>query len=168
MIYPNGTGEIRGPDDYAKTGGAYGANRTKVVQKDGRFVAENYPHRGIDFVLGPRLPGLVPITGFVSRVGFAYPGDLRFHSVVILPKAGLGLPDGALVKILYLLPDRLLDLPYAVTQGERLGLAEDLSKRYGDPDGSGPRRSIVNHLHLEVRVRGVAIDPTPFFGEAAA
>lgn len=146
---PTRTLEVRGPDDYASTGGGWHANRTHKGKDE--------PHLGIDLVCPPLTPLVWPCDGMFWRTGFAYPGDARFHSVHIHPT---GFPDYN-VKILYLTP-RFFHTPQEVGALDEMGAAEDLRMRYPDPDGEGPKTFIVNHVHFAVYYKGEAIDPTPF------
>jgi len=116
------------------------------------------PHLGIDLVCEPGAALVWPCGGLFVLRGQAYPDDLRFFSVHVSPD---GQPAGVRVKVLYARPD-VAAWPSCVHRGERMGSAQDLRLRYPDPDGAGPAGPIVNHVHVEVRLDGVAVDPTPY------
>ena len=159
--------EVRGPDDYALTGGRYGARRTK----EGR----NVLHQGVDLVIPPKARLVVPCSGVLTHVGAAYPGS-TLHWLKIRPEGTtdvefvvgycdpwlLDVGDRQSVIAARLEPKRA---PEAIST---LGFAEDLASKYPDPDGAGPKRSIVNHVHVEIRVNGSPVDPLPWLRTSLA
>lgn len=154
--------EVRGPDDYASAGGGWHANRTHGRSNGGAIAEKNEPHLGIDLVCPPLTTLVWPCDGLFWRMGLAYAGDPRFHSVHIRPA---GFPDYD-VKILYLTP-RFFHTPQEVGALDEMGIAEDLRMRYPDPDGPGPKTFIINHVHFAVYYKGEAIDPGPLLRAAA-
>jgi hypothetical protein len=164
LLAPNLSGIVRGPDSYALEGGAFGAGRTKRVQEGGRIVQKRYGHKGIDFVFPAGAPVACPCASTFIASGLAYEGDSRFRTM------HLRVADfpGLVLKLLYCDP-LLLSTPQEFSTGQEIARAQDLALRYGDPDGAGKGKEIVNHVHLELRLRGEAIDPTEYvyYQEAA-
>jgi hypothetical protein len=100
-------------------------------------------HAGIDIVTAAGETIFAPITGSVVRQAFPYKSDKNYVGVVI---KGSGDWQGYEVKIFYV--EGLFSGP--VSQGEVVGLAQDLTKKYP---------GITNHVHLEARLNGKEIDP---------
>lgn len=136
MLNPTGN-QPRGEDKYGS--GAFGASRSR----DGK----DYSHRGLDLCATPGQTVLAPCSGVVTTVALAYLGDDRYHSIHIQPDADLT----ADVKLLYVRPQDFTP-PYPVDAGKPIGESEDLDGRYP---------GITNHCHLEVRIQGEVVDPTP-------
>jgi hypothetical protein len=85
------------------------------------------------------------MAGFVSRIGFAYPGDRRLRFVEIANPA-----TGWRTRLFYVGPS-VVEGEH-VAMGETVGAAESLQRRY--PWG------ITNHVHVEViRPDGRHVDP---------
>ncbi len=147
---------IRGPDSYARGGGAYAANRT---HKDKNGAVVNEAHKGIDFIVDPDHdplePILCPCESEIIRLGFAYPNDLRYRLCVLMVRSD----PNYTIKILYIHnKDSLPGERYEM--GDALGDPQDLRKRY--PADDKHERAITPHCHLELRFQGKVIDPTPF------
>lgn len=159
---PTGLLTVRGPDDYASQGGGWHANRTHGESNGGTQAQHNEPHLGIDLECPPLARLLWPCDGDFWRMGLAYPGDPRFHSVHLRPA---GFPEYD-VKILYVTP-RFFHTPLQVTGLEEMGIAEDLRLRYPDPDQEGPKQAIINHVHFAVYRRGEPMDPGPLLRATA-
>lgn len=105
-------------------------------------------HEGLDLVAKPGEPVFSPITGKFVRLGFAYPGDHRYHLAVLEG-------EGYLVKLFYLNPlDFLPGEPIA--RGQVVGTAQDISARYG--------QEMTPHVHVEVvRIVGAKkLNPAAF------
>jgi hypothetical protein len=133
-----------------------------VAWSKGEKVVVERRHLGLDLVLAEGLLAWAPCEGILERVGLCYPDDQRFHSLWIRPD---GFP-GVLVKVLYCHPEPGGTLgaaaPMRIARAALLGRAENLALRYPDPDGPGPRKAIVNHLHLELWLSGVRVDPLDY------
>lgn len=136
LLNPTG-GLVRGTDKYGS--GAFGASRSR----DGT----EYSHKGVDITCTVGQAVVAPCNGVVTTIALAYAGDDRYHSIHIQPDADLV----ADLKLLYVKPART-GLPYTVYAGQELGTSEDLNSRYP---------GITQHVHCELHIGGVLIDPTP-------
>lgn len=126
MLSPTGTLDVRGPDAVAHSGGHFGASRIRASGKV-------YKHKGTDLVASPWSVVFCPGTFKVKRVGIAYGGDLRYHSLVLIN--GLWI-----IKLLYVWP--FYQAGELLVRGQAIGVVEDLTKRY-------PK--VINHLHAQAR-----------------
>jgi hypothetical protein len=106
-------------------------------------------HAGLDIVVPSGEIVFSPITGNVIRQAFPYKEDKNFVGVVI---EGINEWAGYEVKLFYV--EGLFS--GKVYQGDPVGLSQDLNKRY-------PK--ITNHVHVEVRLKGNALDPTEIWGQ---
>lgn len=92
-------------------------------------------HHGVDYVAAVGQPVHAPISGEVSRLGYAYGG-----------KSGLRLVEIAngetkyTARVLYVDPS--VEVGDVVVAGEEIGRAQDLGERYP---------GITNHVHVELR-----------------
>ena len=130
LMYPNRTGEIRND---AGGLGFYGAPRKKIV--DGKLV--RYKHKGVDYSMRPGEHVYMPLTGIISRHAPPYAsGD--YSGIEIIARRGV-------FKMFYLdlLPEFYGNM---VIQGTPIGVAQDISKRYG---------AVTPHVHFEI----VSLDP---------
>jgi len=99
-------------------------------------------HEGVDYDARPGQSIASPISGFVARIGYAYPGDERFKYVEI--------DNPALhfdARVFYVDPSVETGQPVAL--GDRIGTAHSLQARYA---------GITDHVHLEIAERGRRID----------
>jgi murein DD-endopeptidase MepM/ murein hydrolase activator NlpD len=104
------------------------------------------PHEGVDFIAdaGQRL--VAPISGYVTKIGFAYPGDSTLKFVEISNPA---LRYAA--RVFYIDPQVVVG--QAVHLGQTIGLHHTLEQKY--PGG------MTDHVHLEIiDTRGERIDAT--------
>jgi len=92
------------------------------------------PHEGVDYDARPGQPVAAPISGYVSHIGYAYPGDARFRYVEIENPA-LGLE----ARVFYVDPQ--VAVGDSVALGRPIGTAHSLQARY---------RGITDHVHLEL------------------
>lgn len=173
-IFPNGTGEVRGPDSYSGEGGHFGARRTTTKIVEGVRVEVPRIHDGEDYVLAAGREVPCPFDGRFDGPGFVYNRmpdgaqriDERYHTLHLIPDLASDDPDFGLLVVTYFYvrpatgPGRLRR---PVKAGEILGDCEDLALRYPDPDEEGPRKEIINHVHVRVTRSRVPIDPRPFF-----
>lgn len=137
--FANPTGhDVRGCDDYGC--GSFDAERD----------AGRRHHEGVDFDATPRQAVEAPISGFVSRIGFAYPGDHRYRFVEI--------ENPALhyeARVFYVDPS--VHEGQAIHVGQPIGRDHSLEPRYP---------GITNHVHLEIeRLGGRHLDATRFITE---
>jgi murein DD-endopeptidase MepM/ murein hydrolase activator NlpD len=114
------------------------APRQTDAYGDGRFHASRdggaREHEGVDYVATPGQVVEAPISGYVARIGYAYPDDTHLRYVVIENPA-LHLT----ARLFYVAPEVAVGDTVAV--GHPIGLAQSLQRRY---------RGITNHVHLEV------------------
>lgn len=109
-------------DDFGS--GAYGASRDGGVRH----------HAGVDYVAEAGQSVKAPISGYVTRIGYAYDDDLSFRYVEITNPA---LRYQA--RVLYVSPD--VAVGDTVRLGQAIGEAQTLQGRYP---------GITDHVHLEV------------------
>ena len=133
-----------GAPDFANPTG--GAPRSHDAYGDGWFHARrdggSRPHEGVDYDDQPGQPVMAPISGYVSKIGFAYPGDTRLRYVEIENPA-LRLTARALYV------DPAVQVGQSVELGRPIGTALSLQRRYP---------GITNHIHLEISEAGRRID----------
>lgn len=133
-----------GAPDFANPTG--GQPRGHDAYGDGFFHASrdggSRPHEGVDYDARPGQLVSAPISGVISRIGFAYPGDTHLKYVEIENPA-LNLTARAL----YIDPS--VSVGDTVTLGAPIGHALSLQRRYP---------GITNHVHLEIAEQGRRID----------
>jgi murein DD-endopeptidase MepM/ murein hydrolase activator NlpD len=112
---------------------AYGEGRFHAPRDGG-----SRQHDGVDYVASAGQVVDAPISGYVTKIGYAYPGDhaLRF---VEIENPALHLQ----ARVFYVDPD--VAVGDAVAVGRPIGHAHTLQKKY--PGG------IVDHVHLELSDR---------------
>ena len=137
--FANPTGkDLRGCDGFGC--GEFGAGR----DGGGRH------HEGVDFDASAGQAVDAPISGFVSKIGMAYPGDARYHFIEITNPA---LHYEA--RVFYVDPAVREGQPVRI--GQKIGRAHSLQPRYP---------GITNHVHLEIgRIGGRKLDATRFIAE---
>ena len=133
------------PDVADPTGGA---PRSEDAYGEGRFHARRdggeRQHEGVDYVAVAGQPVEAPISGYVTKIGYAYPDDqsLRF---VEIENPALHLTARAFYV------DPQVAVGDAVAVGHPIGRAHTLQRRY--PQG------ITDHIHLELAdARGRKLD----------
>jgi murein DD-endopeptidase MepM/ murein hydrolase activator NlpD len=133
-----------GAPDFANPTG--GALRRHDGFGDGFFHAARdggrRPHEGVDYDATPGQTVVAPIAGYVTRIGFAYPGDPHLRYVEI-ENPVLRLTARALYV------DPSVREGDSVRLGEPIGAAVSLQRRYP---------GITNHVHLEIAESGRRID----------
>jgi len=132
--FANPTGqEMRGHDAYGE--GEFGASRDGGSRR----------HEGVDFKADAGQAVEAPISGYVTKIGYAYPGDQTLKFVDITNPA---LRYAA--RVFYVNPD--VQVGDSVALGHPIGTARSLQRKY--PGG------MTNHVHLEVLdQRGRHLDP---------
>jgi len=129
-----------GAPDFANPTG--GAPRGHDAFGDGRFGASrdggSRGHEGVDYVSVRGQEVTAPISGYVTKIGYAYAGssDLKF---VEISNPALGY----IARTFYVSPE--VKVGQAVRLGQPIGEAENLKRRYP---------GITNHVHLEVTEPG--------------
>lgn len=131
--FANPTGrDPRGHDAYGD--GEFGARRDGGARR----------HEGVDFEARAGQTVDAPISGFVTRIGYAYPGDMRLTFVEITNPA---LKYAA--RVFYVTPK--VAVGQAVAVGQPIGAAHSLQAKY--PGG------MTDHVHLEIiDRRGARVD----------
>jgi murein DD-endopeptidase MepM/ murein hydrolase activator NlpD len=106
---------------------------------EGRFHASRdgggRTHEGVDYVATPGQTVEAPISGYVAKIGFAYPGDASLRYVEIENPA-----LHMMARVFYVDPDVAVGDTVAV--GHPIGEAHSLQRRY--------RHGITDHVHLEL------------------
>lgn len=116
-------GGVRGVD-------AFGSGRFGAVRDAGKR-----RHHGVDYVARPGAAVVAPLSGKVTRIGFAYSGREDFQYVEIVnPQTHLT------ARVLYVAPT--VTEGDVVSAGDVLGAAQDLTNLYP---------GITNHVHVEMR-----------------
>jgi murein DD-endopeptidase MepM/ murein hydrolase activator NlpD len=129
-----------GAPDFANPTG--GAPRGHDEFGDGQFGARRdggaREHEGVDYVARAGQDVQAPISGYVTKIGYAYAGssDLKF---VEISNPALGY----VARAFYVTPG--VELGQTVRLGETIGRVESLQKHYP---------GITNHVHLEVMEPG--------------
>ncbi|THD77552.1 MAG: M23 family metallopeptidase [Phenylobacterium sp.] len=133
-----------GAPDFANPTG--GPPRSHDAYGDGFFHASRdggaRPHEGVDYDDQPGQTVVAPISGYVSKIGYAYPGDSKLRYVEIENPA-LRLTARALYV------DPSVQVGESVQVGHPIGAALSLQRRYP---------GITNHVHLEIAEDGQRID----------
>ncbi|MET0273759.1 MAG: M23 family metallopeptidase [Phenylobacterium sp.] len=133
--FANPTGnQPRGEDAYGE--GEFGARRDGGERR----------HEGVDFIADAGQKVVAPISGYVSKIGFAYAGDQNLRFVEITNPA---LHYAA--RVFYINPS--VAVGDAVAVGRAIGSMHTLQAKY--PGG------MTDHVHLEViDTKGQRIDAT--------
>jgi murein DD-endopeptidase MepM/ murein hydrolase activator NlpD len=115
------------------------AARTEDAYGYGRFGASRdggvRQHEGVDWIAEPGQPVLAPISGYVTRVGFAYAGDQDLKYVEVTNPA-----LGYVARVFYVDPS--VEVGQTVRLGEPVGTAHSLQAKY--PGG------MTDHVHMEL------------------
>jgi murein DD-endopeptidase MepM/ murein hydrolase activator NlpD len=135
----DGQPDIANPTGKAPRGeDAYGEGRFHASRDGGER-----EHEGVDYVATAGQTVEAPISGYVSRIGFAYPDDQTLRYVEIENPA-LHLT----ARVFYIDPKVVVG--DAVAVGHPIGAARTLQHRYP--------RGITDHVHLELAERGRKVD----------
>jgi murein DD-endopeptidase MepM/ murein hydrolase activator NlpD len=92
-------------------------------------------HHGVDYIAAVGQSVRAPISGEVSRLGYAYGGDGGYRVIEIANSE-----TKHTARVLYAAPS--VKVGDVVVAGQEIGVAQDLSKRYP---------GITNHVHVELR-----------------
>jgi murein DD-endopeptidase MepM/ murein hydrolase activator NlpD len=135
----DGQADVANPTGQAPRGeDAYGEGRFHASRDGGER-----EHEGVDYVATPGQSVAAPISGYVSKIGFAYSDDQTLKFIEIENPA-LHLTARAF----YVDPD--VAVGDAVAVGQPIGHAHSLQQRY--PLG------ITDHVHLEIAEKGRKVD----------
>lgn len=103
-------------------------------------------HKGQDFLGQPGQAVFAPIGGKISS-GLAY-ADGRFPDLKLVR-----ISDAKkVVKLMYVLPS--VSTGQTVAAGDQIGTVQTLQSKYP---------GIRDHVHVEVHIAGLAVDPLPYF-----
>lgn len=130
----DGRADVADPTGHApREADAYGEGRFHARRDGGSRL-----HEGVDYVAHAGQVVDAPISGYVTKIGYAYPGDevLKF---VEIENPALHLQ----ARVFYIDPD--VAVGEAVAVGRPIGRAHSLQKKY--PGG------ITDHVHLEIADR---------------
>lgn len=131
FVNPTGR-EPRGHDAYGE--GEFGARRDGGVRR----------HEGVDYVARAGQAVVAPISGYITKIGFAYEGDQTLRFVEVTNPA-----LRVAARVFYVNPK--VEVGQAVAMGRMIGTAKSLQRKY--PGG------MTDHVHLElIDRRGVRID----------
>lgn len=136
FVNPTG-GEARGEDDFGS--GQFGASRDAGARQ----------HQGVDYIDAAGQSVVAPISGFVTKLGFAYDDDQQLTFVEITNPA-----LGYTARTFYVTAS--VEMGQAVRLGQPIGEAQSLQARYA---------GITNHVHLEIMREGVRIDAATLISE---
>lgn len=116
---------------------------------DGEYQAPrgDRKHKGIDYECPVGAVIHSNVTGRVTKVGYPYSDDLSFRYVEVTDT------DQQRHRYFYVYP--LVNKGDAVDEGDSLGLSQDISGRYSDPD----KKPMKNHVHYEVLTEHGPINP---------
>jgi murein DD-endopeptidase MepM/ murein hydrolase activator NlpD len=98
-------------------------------------------HAGTDYICSPKQDVVAPIDGVITRIAYPYT-DKKYEGVILEN-------DFVRLKIFYFIPIPRL-IGKQVRQGDVIGYAQDIRKKYGD--------KMIPHIHLEID----SIDPNLF------
>jgi murein DD-endopeptidase MepM/ murein hydrolase activator NlpD len=115
-------GGVRGVDIFGS--GTFGAIRDAGTRR----------HHGVDYVSQPGAQVLAPLSGKITRIGFAYSREDLQYVEIVQPQTQIS------VRVLYVSPT--VAKGDFVSAGDALGAAQDLTDRYP---------GITNHVHVEMR-----------------
>jgi hypothetical protein len=99
-------------------------------------------HQGVDYICEPGQSVFMPVTGKITRIAYPYSYNKRFSGVHVV---------GSWIELqmFYLRPDESL-IGQIIEAGKIIGIAQDISKKYGD--------KMDPHIHLQI----VSINPEIF------
>lgn len=133
-----------GAPDFANPTGA--APRGHDAFGDGFFGARrdggNRDHEGVDYIAVAGQAVHAPMSGYVTKIGYAYAGDTELKFVEITNPA-----LGYAARAFYVTPG--VEVGQTVRLGQPIGTVESLQGHYP---------GITDHVHLEVLDRGERVD----------
>jgi murein DD-endopeptidase MepM/ murein hydrolase activator NlpD len=100
------------------------------------------PHEGVDYDSRAGQDVVAPVSGYVAKIGYAYPGDERFRYVEIDNPA-----LHVTARVFYVDPG--VAVGDSVELGQPIGRAHSLQARYA---------GITDHIHLEIERGGRKVD----------
>jgi hypothetical protein len=106
-------------------------------------------HNGLDIVAEYNEEIYSPIEGDLMREALPYPDDPSFRGILI---KGVGNWEGYEIKMFYVIGL----ICGRVKPGSLVGRAQNLTEKY---------KGITNHVHIEVKHKGVYINPLDIYGQ---
>lgn len=111
----------------------------------------NHKHEGVDLMATPGTYVYAPFKGKITKNGYCYPDTSEYRYIELTG-------DNLVCRILYAELDPAFKVGDSVPEGQFLGVAQDIEKRY-------PK--ITPHVHVELykpsdHSRSNPIDPTEF------
>ena len=110
-------------------------------------------HKGIDFSAPAGAAVYAICAGTLSYHGYPYADDLRFRYVQMTDSAG------DCLRYFYVTRDDF-EIGKSIAKGGYIGTVQDIAARY---DAGADKMN--NHFHLEIKRKGVHIDPTPWLAK---
>ncbi len=138
---PPGAPRVLSPTSYGPRGADAGGSGAFHAPRGGRA------HQGFDILVRPGDAVRAPIDGTFMKYGVCYADEPRYRYVSI------GAPGSVEVKVFYVERSPSLWPGAPLRTGDVIGVAQAISVRYGG--------RLPDHLHVEVWVRGVPVDPEP-------
>jgi hypothetical protein len=160
--------EVRGVDAFGS--GAFLARRARYTAgtvyehtKVGDQPEDPFKHKGVDFVVRAGDMIACPCRAWIVKYGYAYSDEMtnaRLSEGQILRSIRLEWDEEPEWRIKYLYARLIYQggLPFRVDAGVPFAEAQDLTLRYPE---------ITNHVHVEIRHRGVLVDPMTVLMEQA-
>lgn len=105
-------------------------------------------HNGVDLEVIKGQPIYAPFAGTITKQAYPYANDRKFTGLHLTTK------EGVKVKMFYMAPKPGI-IGKAVTAGQEIGRAQDISEKYGAP--------MKPHIHVEVYNNGTLLNPEEFF-----
>lgn len=121
----------------------------------GKFGAKrgDRAHQGIDYVVSPGKEVLSPVTGTVTKHGYAYGDDLSYRIVDVRCDSGFT------HRLFYVSPG--VDVGERVTCDQPVGVAQDVTARY-------PNRGMKPHVHYQIEDEyGDVVNPEIWWADRA-
>jgi murein DD-endopeptidase MepM/ murein hydrolase activator NlpD len=104
-------------------------------------------HQGIDLVCTPGQNILAPFAGRISRQANPYANDATYKGLEYVSN------DGTMkLKLFYV---NNFSVGTAFSTGAVIATAQNIALKYGG--------GMLPHIHVELRINGTVIDPTPYF-----
>jgi len=122
--------------------GHFGASRTSRRPDGSKKIRK---HNGIDYLCPPESQVLSPVTGKITKLGYAYKKDENENPYRYVQVTA---SDGKQHRVFYVEP--ILPLGRRVREGDIIGFSQDLGKRYP---------GITDHVHYEIIHEGKYINP---------
>ena len=104
-------------------------------------------HNGVDLKADEYAEVVSPIDAIMSRHLTVYKNDKKYIGCELI---GTGRHSGLKIKLFYMVPSNYVNQP--VRQGEYIGYMQSINDKY-------PGQGMLDHLHMEVFLNGVRVNP---------